>query len=140
MAHSLVAFGENRQKKFHRCGIELAARAAPQFFQGVFGGAQGAPRAGAGHGGIGVHHGEEAVHRRDLLALEPPGIARAVGAFVVAQDGVRRHCEIGTGEGDAVSDFRMVAQIAVAPVRPYEFIRLRLGRAERLSVQVEERR
>ena len=71
-----------------------------------------APRAGAGHGGIGVHHGEEAVHRRDLLALEPPGIARAVGAFVVAQDGVRRHCEIGTGEGDAVSDFRMAAQIA----------------------------
>jgi len=33
---------------------------------------------------------------------------------------------------------QIVADIAVAPVRPYEFIRLRLGRTDRLSVQLGE--
>lgn len=35
---------------------------------------------------------------------------------------------------------QLLAEIAVAPVRPAEFIKLRLGRIERLAVQVEEGR
>lgn len=64
------------------------------------------------------------------------------GAFAGASpaEAFRVKCDEENNPPAIIDAGRMVAQIAVAPVRPYEFIRLRLGRAERLSVQVEERR
>jgi uncharacterized protein len=47
-------------------------------------------------------------------------------------------CDAENNPADVVDVGRLVADIAIAPVRPYEFIRLRLGRTERLQVQVKE--
>lgn len=47
-------------------------------------------------------------------------------------------CDAENNPSAVVDAGQLVAEIAVAPVRPAEFIRLRLGRIDRLSVQVEE--
>ena len=49
-------------------------------------------------------------------------------------------CDAENNPAFVVDAGQLVAEIAVAPVRPAEFIKLRLGRIERLSVQVEEGR
>jgi phage tail sheath protein FI len=49
-------------------------------------------------------------------------------------------CDAENNPAAVVDAGQLVAEIAVAPVRPAEFIKLRLGRIERLSVQVEEGR
>ncbi len=49
-------------------------------------------------------------------------------------------CDAENNPAAVVDAGQLVAEIAVAPVRPAEFIRLRLGRIDRLSVQVEEGR
>ncbi|MCX7288986.1 MAG: phage tail sheath subtilisin-like domain-containing protein [Rhodobacterales bacterium] len=47
-------------------------------------------------------------------------------------------CDAENNPSAVIDAGQLVAEIAVAPVRPAEFIRLRLGRIDRLSVQVEE--
>ena len=46
-------------------------------------------------------------------------------------------CDAENNPPAVVDAGQLVAAIAVAPVRPYDFIRLRLGRTDRLTVQVE---
>ena len=47
-------------------------------------------------------------------------------------------CDEENNPPEVIEAGQLIAQIAVAPVRPYEFIRLRLGRTDRLIVQVED--
>jgi len=63
------------------------------------------------------------LHRRGALAGASPEAAFAV------------KCDAENNPPDVVDAGQVVAEIAVAPVRPYEFIRLRLGRTDRLMVQ-----
>jgi hypothetical protein len=44
-------------------------------------------------------------------------------------------CDEENNPPEVIDAGQVVAQIAIAPVRPYEFIRLRLGRTDRLMVQ-----
>ncbi len=44
-------------------------------------------------------------------------------------------CDEENNPPEVIDAGQLVAQIAVAPVRPYEFIKLRLGRTDRLQVQ-----
>lgn len=46
-------------------------------------------------------------------------------------------CDEENNPPEVIDAGQLIAQIAVAPVRPYEFIRLRLGRTDRLQVQVQ---
>ena len=64
--------------------------------------------------------------RRGALAGATPNAAFAV------------KCDAENNPPSVLEAGQLVAEIAVAPVRPYEFIRLRLGRTDRLSVQIEE--
>jgi phage tail sheath protein FI len=63
------------------------------------------------------------LHRRGALAGATPEAAFAV------------KCDAENNPPEVVDAGQLVAEIAVAPVRPYEFIRLRLGRTDRLMVQ-----
>lgn len=47
-------------------------------------------------------------------------------------------CDAENNPAAVVDAGQLVCDIAVAPVKPYEFIRLRLGRTDRLTVQVQE--
>lgn len=47
-------------------------------------------------------------------------------------------CDEENNPPAVVDEGRFVADIAVAPVKPYEFIRLRIGRTDRLRVQAQE--
>jgi hypothetical protein len=47
-------------------------------------------------------------------------------------------CDEENNPPAVVNEGQLVAEVAVAPVKPYEFIRLRIGRADRLRVQVQE--
>ncbi|MFZ5961675.1 phage tail sheath C-terminal domain-containing protein [Thalassococcus sp. BH17M4-6] len=47
-------------------------------------------------------------------------------------------CDAENNPEQVVNEGQLICDIAVAPVRPYEFIRLRLGRTDRLTVQVQE--
>ena len=67
-----------------------------------------------------------ALWRRGALAGDSPGAGFAV------------KCDEENNPPEVADAGQVVAQIAIAPVRPYEFIRLRLGRTDRLRVQVEE--
>lgn len=67
-----------------------------------------------------------ALWRRGAFAGDSPAAAFAV------------KCDAENNPPEVVDAGQVVAQIAIAPVRPYEFIRLRLGRTDRLRVQVEE--
>ncbi|ARE41830.1 Phage tail sheath protein FI [Rhodovulum sp. P5] len=67
-----------------------------------------------------------ALWRRGALAGASPAAAFAV------------KCDAENNPPAVTEAGQLVAEIAVAPVRPYEFIRLRLGRTDRLSVQIEE--
>ena len=63
------------------------------------------------------------LHRRGAFAGSTPEAAFAV------------KCDAENNPPEVVDAGQLVAEIAVAPVRPYEFIRLRLGRTDRLMVQ-----
>ena len=63
------------------------------------------------------------LHRRGAFAGGTPEAAFAV------------KCDAENNPPEVVDAGQLVAEIAVAPVRPYEFIRLRLGRTDRLTVQ-----
>jgi uncharacterized protein len=67
-----------------------------------------------------------ALWRRGALAGATPAQAFAV------------KCDPENNPPAVVDAGQLVAQIAVAPVEPYEFIRLRLGRTDRLQVQIQE--
>lgn len=47
-------------------------------------------------------------------------------------------CDEENNPSEVIDAGQLVAQIAVAPVRPYEFIKLRLGRTDRMQVQIEK--
>jgi phage tail sheath protein FI len=47
-------------------------------------------------------------------------------------------CDEENNPPEVIDAGQLVAQIAVAPVRPYEFIKLRIGRTDRLQVQIQE--
>jgi len=64
-----------------------------------------------------------ALHRQGAFAGDTPEASFAV------------KCDAENNPPDLAAAGRVLAEIAVAPVRPYEYIRLRLGRTDRLTVQ-----
>src|SRR5690606_25485711 len=81
----------------HHLGVKMLATLLPQvrhhLLQGPGPLVGPLARKGVAH----VHHREDPRREGDLLALEPPGIAAAVPALVVAVGNIRRLAQVGNG-------------------------------------------